>query len=393
LSAFRFVKYIGWPTITGLLFAACILLLFPKLQDKSTDENGSNSPFSLNALSPNAGNGWEGPASYSEAVRRATPAVVNIYTRKRTQVPQHRLMRDPVYRHFFNSANIPSQERMASALGSGVIINTNGYLLTNYHVVKGAEEIVVLLQDGREAHASLVGTDEDSDLAVLKITLDNLTAIPIGSPNDIEVGDVALAIGNPFGVGQTVTQGIISAKGRFGLGLNRYENFIQTDAAINPGSSGGALVDAYGNLVGINTAVLDKSNTGSGNSVGIGFAIPADTAINALNDIVEHGRVVRGWLGIEARPLSPQQIEAAGIGNVNGMMISAIYSNGPAHKAGLLPGDVITHINQKPVSDGRLSMLQVAQIPPGEDITIKVMRSGTPIELKATMGTRPLASS
>ena len=280
---------------------------------------------------------------------------------------------------------------MASALGSGVIVNTDGYLLTNYHVIEGAEEIVVLLQDGREAHASLVGTDKDSDLAVLKITLDNLTAIPIGSPNDIEVGDVALAIGNPFGVGQTVTQGIISAKGRFGLGLNLYENFIQTDAAINPGSSGGALVDAYGNLVGINTAVLDKS--GSGNSVGIGFAIPADTAISALNDIVEHGRVVRGWLGIEARPLSPQQIEAAGAGNLNGMIISAIYSNGPAHKAGLLPGDVITHINQQPVSDGRLSMLQVAQIPPGEDITIKVMRGGTPIELKATMGTRPLASS
>jgi len=385
------VNYFGWPAIAGLLFAACALLLFPELQKQVTDESGKASPFSLNTLSPNAGDGWEGPVSYSEAVRRATPAVVNIYTRKRTQRQPHRLMGDPVFRHFFNNANVPSKEKMASALGSGVIVNTDGYLLTNFHVVQGAEEIVVLLQDGREAKASLVGTDEDSDLAVLKITLDNLTAIPLRASNDIQVGDVALAIGNPFGVGQTVTQGIISATGRYGLGLNRYENFIQTDAAINPGSSGGALVDAYGNLVGINTAVLDKTNTGT--SVGIGFAIPADTAITALNDIVKHGRVVRGWLGIEARPLSSQQIESNGLSNSRGMMISAIYNNGPAHKAGLMPGDVITHINQQPVNDGRLSMLQVAQIAPGEAITIKLLRNGTELELTATMGTRPLASS
>ncbi len=389
MSATKLVNYFGWPAIAGLLFAACALLLFPELQ-KQTNDEGSASPFSLNALSPNAGDGWEGPVSYSEAVRRATPAVVNIYTRKRAQRQPHRLMRDPVFRHFFNNANVPSQEKMASALGSGVIVNTEGYLLTNFHVVEGAEEIVVLLRDGREAKASLVGTDEDSDLAVLKITLDNLTAIPLRANNDIQVGDVALAIGNPFGVGQTVTQGIISATGRFGLGLNRYENFIQTDAAINPGSSGGALVDAYGNLVGINTAVLDKTNTGT--SVGIGFAIPADTAITALNDIVKHGRVVRGWLGIEARPLSAQQIENSGLSN-NGMIVSAIYNNGPAHKAGLMPGDVITHINQQPVNDGRLSILQVAQIAPGEAITIKVLRSGAELELTATMGTRPLVSS
>lgn len=280
---------------------------------------------------------------------------------------------------------------MQSALGSGVIVSEDGYILTNNHVISGAEEITVLLRDGREARAILIGTDRESDLAVLKITLDNLTAIRVGTPGNAQVGDVVLAIGNPFGVGQTVTQGIISATGRDGLtvGLSEFEsNFIQTDAAINPGNSGGALTDAYGNLLGINTAIINKARGST--PIGIGFAIPADTAMKVLQDIVELGHVVRGWLGIEAQQLSPKLAQSFNLDFTNGVIITAIYNNGPAHLAGLRAGDVITRINQQPVGDGRNSMIQISQSKPGDSVAIEVLRNGKIQIIQATVGTKPV---
>jgi serine protease DegS len=315
--------------------------------------------------------------------------VVNIYTRKQVQRRHHPLFDDPLFRHFFNHSDLPQQQRMQSALGSGVIVSTEGYLLTNNHVIEGAQEILVLLHDGREARATLIGSDPESELAVLKIDLDRLTAIQIGRPANARVGDVVLAIGNPFGVGQTVTQGIISATGRYGLGINTYENFIQTDAAINPGNSGGALVDAYGNLLGINTAILDKT----GYSVGISFAIPADSAMKSLADIVRYGSVVRGWLGLEAQQLTPALAQSFGLDSTNGVIITAVYSQGPAHLAGLNPGDVITHINNVSVGDGRQGMNQIAETTPGSKVTIRLVRSGQPLELEAVIGVRPVETS
>jgi len=385
LALKRLLNYIGWPTASGILLAALIIVLFPQVLQKNTDENGGN--FSLSDLSPNNDN-WEGPVSYASAVQRATPAVVNIYTRTKLKRRRHPLFDDPLYRHFFNNADLPRQERMQQALGSGVIIKRDGYILTNNHVIAGADEIVVLLTDGREARATPVGTDPDTDLAVLKINLDNLTVINVGLPESMQVGDVVLAIGNPFGVGQTVTQGIVSATGRYGLGLNRYENYIQTDAAINPGSSGGALIDAYGNLVGINTAILDQ-RAGSTTSVGIGFAIPAEIAINILNDIVEFGHVARGWLGIEAQQLSPQMARSYNLSSSNGVVITSIYNNGPAHRAGLKPGDIITRINNEPIGDGRRGMTQIAQSRPGESVAIEVLRNGKTQVITAVLGTMP----
>lgn len=348
--------------------------------------NGPDKNFSLKSLSPSSE--WSSPASYADAVANAAPSVVNIYTRTKLKRQRHPLFEDPLFRHFFKNSNQPQQERMQSALGSGVIISDKGYILTNNHVIADADEIVVLLTDGREALAQKVGTDSDSDLAVLKVELNNLKAITVGTPDNALVGDVVLAIGNPFGVGQTVTQGIISATGRYGLGINTYENYLQTDAAINPGNSGGALIDAYGNLLGINTAILDKT----GYSVGIGFAIPADTAVSALEDIVTHGQVVRGWLGVEAQQLSEAAAEKLQLNTRNGVIVTAIYNGGPAHKAGLRPGDIILRINELWVSDGRLSMNQVAARRPGDEVKVAILRQGKQQTVTATLGTKPKTS-
>ncbi len=327
---------------------------------------------------------WEGPVSYADAVSRAAPSVVNIYTSKTLTRPRHPLLDDPFFRRFFNSSNLPQQQRMESSLGSGVIINDEGFILTNNHVVADADQIVVLLHDGREARAVVAGTDAETDLAVLKIELDDLTPIKIGNPAQSRIGDVVLAIGNPFGLGQSVSLGIISATGRNGLGLNTYENFIQTDAAINPGNSGGALVDTSGNLVGINSAILDEST-----SVRIGFAIPADTAVKVLEDIVEHGKVIRGWLGVQARQLSATVATRMGLDPPRGLIITDIHLNGPAHQAGLRPGDVITHINQQRVGDGSQGMNIIAKLMPGDPIRIDVVRDGKKIAITAIAGTRP----
>ncbi|TNE79789.1 MAG: PDZ domain-containing protein [Gammaproteobacteria bacterium] len=380
-ALYKILRYISWPAIAGLLMAALALLLFPQaLNHKSNMETGG--------LSPDVSDNWEGPASYSAAVRRAAPSVVNIYTQKTLARPRHPLLDDPFFRRFFNSSNLPQQQRMESSLGSGVILTKEGYILTNNHVVSSADEIVVQLQDGREAMVKVVGSDPDTDLAVLKVDLDGLTPARIGDPGQARVGDVVLAIGNPFGVGQSVTQGIISATGRNGLGLNTFENFIQTDAAINPGNSGGALVDAHGNLLGINSAILDRT----GYSVGIGFAIPANTAMKVLKDIVEHGYVIRGWLGVEARPLTREAAQQLQLDPPSGLLITNIYINSPAHFAGLQPGDIITRINDYLVVDNERSMNLIADLSPGDSVKLEVIRNGEKSTIMAVAGTRPASS-
>lgn len=327
-------------------------------------------------------------SSYSSAVNQAAAAVVNISTRRTVNLPRNPLFDDPLFRHFFNSADIPKQQRMSSALGSGVIINKEGYLLTNHHVINNADEIFVSLYDGRNLQAQIVGSDPETDLAVLKIpTTEEMQTIILGEPQKAYVGDVVLAIGNPFNIGQTVTQGIISATGRHGLGLNVYENFIQTDAAINPGNSGGALIDTQGHLLGINTAILNKNQDGT--SVGIGFAIPADIAVRVMHDIITAGEAIRGWLGIEARTLTPTMLRTYQLNNVSGVIVTGVYPNSPAETAGLKIGDVLTHINEQPVSNAREGMNLIAQVRPEDSVQLKLIRHGKQTQLTATAGKRP----
>ncbi len=381
---YSFLKYIRWPITVGLLVAFAILLFFPQL---SPIKQAQFQPLQTLSI----GKFGHQQLSYAKAVTKASPAVVNLYARKQVRQQRHPLFNDPVFRHFFNNSDIPQQERMQATRGSGVIVHKDGYLLTNFHVINGVNEIVVALQDGRESHAEIIGINRENDLAVLRIALDNLTPIDIGEPDDALVGDVVLAIGNPFGMGQTVTQGIISATRRRGFNISLFENFIQTDAAINPGNSGGALIDTKGRLLGINTANLDETGS-AGYSGGIGFAIPADTAMRTLNDIIEFGRVVRGWLGVQASPLYPQLAHAFNLPSTNGLIVTAVDINSPAEKAGLLPGDVITRINSQLVGSGRWSIQEVAESRPGEKIEIEVIRKGEVHIVTAILGTRPISS-
>ena len=375
------LRFFGWPLLAGVLIALLIIQRYPQwvgLPD--LDVNLQQAPQTTNSQL--------GPVSYADAVTLAAPAVANLYTTKVVNKSTHPLFEDPQFRRFFGD-NLPKQRRMESSLGSAVIMSPEGYLLTNNHVVSGADQIVVALKDGRETLAKVIGSDPETDLAVLKIDLPDLPAITLGHSNKIQIGDVALAIGNPFGVGQTVTMGIISATGRNQLGLNTYEDFIQTDAAINPGNSGGALVDALGNLIGINTAIFSKS----GGSQGIGFAIPSKLALEVMNAIIEHGRVIRGWLGIEVQPLTPELAESFGLEGRPGIIVAAIYRNSPAERANLQPGDIILSIDGQPASDGRKSMNLVAQAKPGEEVSIAIVRNGQALELRTEIGLRPPVSS
>lgn len=371
------LRFSGWPLLAGVLVALLIIQRYPEWVGlPSLDVNLQQAP-QTKALQ-------QGPVSYADAVTTAAPAVVNLYTTKVVNKPSHPLFEDPQFRRFFGD-NSPKQKRMESSLGSGVIMSPEGYILTNNHVTSGADQIVVALKDGRETLARVIGSDPETDLAVLKIDLRNLPAITIGRSDSIRIGDVALAIGNPFGVGQTVTMGIISATGRNQLGLNNYEDFIQTDAAINPGNSGGALVDANGNLTGINTAIFSKS----GGSQGIGFAIPVKLAMEVMKSIIEHGQVIRGWLGIEVQPLTQELAESFGLSGRPGIVVAGIFRDGPAQKAGLQLGDVILSIDGEPAGDGRRSMNQVARIKPTDKVAIQVMRNGKELKLTAEIGLRP----
>ena len=330
------------------------------------------------------------PAGYSSAAKRAAPAVVSVTASKAPERSAHG--NDPWSRFFFGDGDIAegSRERQRQVgLGSGVIVSPEGYLLTNNHVVEGADDIEVQLADGRKAKAKVVGTDPDSDVAVLKIELDRLPVIAFGSADTLEVGDVVLAIGNPFGVGQTVTSGIVSALGRTGLGINTFENFIQTDAAINPGNSGGALVDTNGNLLGINTAIFSRT----GGSLGIGFAIPVTVARQVMESLVRDGMVTRGWIGIEPRDLTPEMAQTLNLPVKEGVLITGVLRNGPASAGGLRPGDVVVTVADTPVANTAQLLGAVAALKPKSEAAIGVQRGGEALQLKVTVAQRPKAQA
>jgi serine protease DegQ len=322
--------------------------------------------------------------SYHEAVQRAAPSVVNIFTSKEIRSPRHPLLNDPLFRRFF-ADQLPDEAQRASSLGSGVIVSASGYVLTNHHVVEAADEIEVALADGKKLLAKVVGNDPETDLAVLRVSAENLPAITFGSSDALKVGDVVLAIGNPFGVGQTVTGGIVSALGRTGLGINTFENFIQTDAPINPGNSGGALIDAGGNLVGINTAIFSRS----GGSMGIGFAIPVSSAKIVLEQIVKSGSVTRGWIGVEVQEITPTLAESFKLGAQRGALIAGVLRGGPADKAGVKPGDVLVEVQGNLVADPTAMLNLIAALPPGAPAKMKLKRQGQDVEATINIGRRP----
>ncbi|MCK4142113.1 Do family serine endopeptidase [Ralstonia pseudosolanacearum] len=324
--------------------------------------------------------------SYAEAAKVAMPAVVNIFSSKnapKRNNPQANA--DPWFRFFFGDRLPEQRQEPTASLGSGVIVSPEGYILTNHHVVDGADEIEVALTDGRKANAKVVGTDPETDLAVLKISLTNLPAITLGRLENVRVGDVVLAIGNPFGVGQTVTMGIVSALGRSHLGINTFENFIQTDAAINPGNSGGALVDAEGNLLGINTAIYSRS----GGSLGIGFAIPVSLTKQVMESIISTGSVVRGWIGVEPQDVTPEIAESFGLSRKDGALIAAVVQGGPADRAGLRPGDILINVNGESIQDTTALLNSIAQLKPSTEAKVTVSRKGKPVELTIMVGKRP----
>lgn len=326
------------------------------------------------------------PGSYADAVALAAPAVVNIHTTKRVAAPRIVLPPDPVLRKFFEQMPGYKQQQQSTSLGSGVIVSATGHVLTNFHVINGADEIVVALHDGRQASAKVVGVDPDSDLAVLKVELTGLQALRFLVDDMPRVGDVVLAIGNPFGVGQTITMGIVSALGRQGLGINTYENFIQTDAAINPGNSGGALIDSLGRLVGINTAIYSKT----GGSLGIGFAIPAVAAQKVLEQIVAYGHVKRGWLGIEPQDMTADLARAFGLERPTGVIIAGLLRDGPGAKGGLRVGDIVQTMDGSPVGDTPKLMARIAAKEPGDKIDLGVYRNGKMQSLSVQAGLRPV---
>ena len=328
-----------------------------------------------------------GVVSYSAAVKVAAPAVVNIFTTQKVKRQDNPLLNDPVFREFFGD-QLPeqfSQGPNENSLGSGVIVRADGYILTNNHVIAQADQIIVALNDGRRAEAEVIGTDPDTDLAVIKIELDKLPVLPFKLSGN-EVGDVVLAIGNPFGVGQTVTQGIISATGRSDLGINTYEDFIQTDAAINPGNSGGALIDVAGNLIGVNTAIFSQS----GGSLGIGFAIPAKVCEQVLNSILKDGRVVRGWLGISLMPIQQENIMQP---KQAGVVVADVLKNGPAAQAGLMKGDKIIQVNDEKITSASHLINYVALQAPNSTIQIQVQRGDQALTLNVVVGERKVQNS
>jgi len=374
------ITRILWPVITGILIALLVIREFPEL----TGRTGGVEFNIVDSQPVSTQTPAEGPVSYAVAVERAAPAVVNIYTTTIVETRAHPLARDPLFRNFFNLPSEPRRKRMESSLGSGVIVSGNGYILTNHHVIAGADDIVIELKDGRVSQASVVGTDPDTDIAVLKIELDSLPKL-ILTTSAGRVGDLVFAIGNPFGVGQTVTMGILSATGRNQVGVTNYENFIQTDAAINPGNSGGALINVRGELIGINTAIFTRS----GGSNGIGFAIPASIATDIMQELIDHGQVIRGWIGVETQPLTEDLARSFGVGKGTGVLISGVYRRGPAANEDILPGDILTHMNGQKITDGRAAMNQVADIEPGADLPVKLLRDGQSIERTIRVGQRP----
>jgi len=382
MTTIKVIRFVARSAVIGLAAAFLLVFFEPSLlgQERAVVEHVTRPAEATPAAA--------GPASYADAVERAGPAVVNISTAKVVTLQPHPFFDDPFFRQFFGDMilgpNVP-RKRVESSLGSGVIISRQGFILTNHHVIRGADAINAFLQDGRSSPVHVVGTDPESDLALLRIELPDLPAIAVGDSDALRVGDVVLAIGNPFGVGQTVTLGIVSATGRNQLGINTFENFIQTDAAINPGNSGGALIDAQGSLVGINTAIFSRT----GGSQGIGFAIPSAMATDIMDQILRFGRPVRGWLGFEGKELNAGLAQALDLNIEHGLVITGVVRGSPAHQAGLMPGDVVVAIDGKPISSARAALDMVAKRRPGERVTLTVVREAEQFELEATAVNRP----
>jgi serine protease DegQ len=369
-----------------LLFAQTVTIALALYFVYSAVQRPAAAPAALAATRPALpadGAALASPGSYRAAAGRAMPAVVNILTTKAVR-KRHPLSRDPFFKRFFGDRDEDDDQ---NSLGSGVIVSPQGYILTNYHVVEAADEIQVVLPDGRKAAAKLVGTDPETDLAVVRIALDKLPVVTLGQVEQAKVGDVVLAIGNPFGVGQTVTMGIISALGRNNLHINHFENFIQTDAAINFGNSGGALIDTQGKLLGINSAIYSQT----GGSVGIGFAIPVSTARSVLDAIIKEGHVVRGWIGVESQEITPELAHSFGLARDSGAIIAGVVRNGPADKAGMRPGDILLSVDGKSVKDTNEMLNLIAQLSPGGQSTMRILRKSRESELQLTVGKRPLA--
>ncbi len=338
-------------------------------------------------LYESAMNGGDLPSvGFSKAAQRVMPAVVNIFTSSEVKTPAAPFMDDPRFRYFFGDQfdnNVPQQ---SSSLGSGVIVSHDGYILTNHHVVEAADEIEVALADGRTAKGHIIGSDPDTDLAVIKVDLgNNLPAITFGQSDQAHVGDIVLAVGNPFGVGQTVTMGIVSALKRSHLGLSTFENFIQTDAAINPGNSGGALVDVEGNLLGINSAIYSPN----GGSLGIGFAIPTSTAKKVMEQIIQNGSVTRGWVGIAVQDLTPELAESFKLKDLQGVLIAEVVRGSPADKAGIKAGDILVSIDGKPLADSTAMLETISALQPGKMAALMLLRNQSDITIQVKVGKRP----
>ena len=334
------------------------------------------------------GVGGAHPAStFAEAAAKSRPSVVNIFTSKQVRAPRSPFMDDPVFRRFFGDRfQMNNRPQRVSNLGSGVIVSEDGFILTNHHVIEAADEIQVALPDGKTLEAEVVGTDPETDLAVLRVKHKGLPAVTFAKAETLRVGDVVLAIGNPFGVGQTVTMGIVSALGRSHLGINTFENYIQTDAAINPGNSGGALVDTGGNLVGVNTAIFSRS----GGNLGIGFAIPVSIVRQVMEQIIAHGTVTRGWVGIEVQEITPEIAESFNLRTTDGALIAGVLRGGPADRAGIRPGDILVAVGGKPVRDSSSLLNLIAALPPGKVAQLNLIRDKTEMRLPVTVEKRPV---
>jgi serine protease DegQ len=334
-----------------------------------------------------ADNGSQIPTvGFSGAAQKVMPAVVNIYTSNETKAQTSPFGNDPRFKFFFGDQFEDNAPQQSSSLGSGVIVSHDGYILTNHHVIEGADQIEVALADGRNAKGHIIGSDPETDLAVIKIDLaNNLPAITFGHAEQSRVGDIVLAIGNPFGVGQTVTMGIVSALKRNHLGLNTFENFIQTDAAINPGNSGGALVDVNGNLIGINSAIYSPN----GGSLGIGFAIPVSTAKKIMEQIIQSGSVTRGWIGVAVQEITPELAESFKLGNTQGVLISEVVRGSPADKAGIKAGDILTSVADKALTDSGSMLETISALAPGKTVLLKLLRNQTEVAVQVKVGKRP----
>jgi Do/DeqQ family serine protease len=322
---------------------------------------------------------------FREAAKKALPAVVHIFTSQEVKARRNPLLDDPIFRHFFGEDFDDDAPRQESGLGSGVIVSPEGYILTNFHVIDAADQIEVALADGRKLKAKVVGSDPESDLAVIQVDAGSLPTITFGRMENVGVGDVVLAIGNPFGVGQTVTMGIVSALGRTHLGINTFENFIQTDAAINPGNSGGALIDAEGTLIGINTAIYSRT----GGSLGIGFAIPVSSARKIMEQIIQNGVVIRGWIGVEAQEITQELAESFGLPDTNGALIAGVVRGSPADQAGVKPGDVLLAVGKNDIRDPQAMLDVIAALKPGEESVFRLRRAKDVNEIKVKIGQRP----